>query len=375
MRDAASSTAVDADDTAHMRRALALAERGWGQTAPNPMVGAVVVAAGAVVGEGYHARYGDAHGEAMALRHAGDRARGATLYVTLEPCVHYGKTPPCADAVIAAGITRVVIAVRDPSDVARGGVERLRAAGIAVDIGVEHARAVELNAAFFNAHASDRPWVTLKLAMSADGAIADPAGVHRWITGPAARAEGHRMRANADAVAVGVGTVLADDPSLTVRDAPVPRVPPRRIIFDRRLRTPLDAVLVRTAVEIPTSIIAVSAPLDASALNALVAAGVEVSWMPSLRVALQALPAKGIRALLVEGGAQLAGAFLRDSLVDRLTIFRSPLVLGENALKAFAFAAEGFESSLHGRPIVAEQRFGDDRMTTYALRDVPCLPD
>src|SRR5438045_3552057 len=170
-----------------MRRALALAQQGWGQTAPNPMVGAVVVADGAVVGEGHHARYGEAHAEVIALRNAGERARGASLYVSLEPCAHLGKTPPCTDAIIAAGITRVIAAVRDPSPVARGGVEMLRAAGIQVDVGVEAEPALELNAAFFNAHRSDRPWVVLKLAVSADGAIADASRRPRWISGPASR--------------------------------------------------------------------------------------------------------------------------------------------------------------------------------------------
>jgi diaminohydroxyphosphoribosylaminopyrimidine deaminase/5-amino-6-(5-phosphoribosylamino)uracil reductase len=245
-----------ARDARYMRRALELAEKGWGQTAPNPMVGAVVVRDDDVVGEGFHARYGEAHAEVNALRAAGDRARTATLYVSLEPCAHVGKTPPCTGAIIEAGIARVVAAIRDPSPIARGGVEALRAAGIEVDVGVERDAALETNASFFNAHASDRPWVVLKLAMSADGAIADLTGMHRWITGPEARVEVHRMRANADAVAVGVGTVLADDPSLTVRDAAPPRVAPRRVVFDSRLRTPVAATVVRTAAEAPTMFVA-----------------------------------------------------------------------------------------------------------------------
>src|SRR6185436_7018135 len=173
---------------------LALARNGWGQTAPNPMVGAVVVAGGQVVGEGYHARYGDDHAEIVALRAAASRARGATLYVTLEPCAHHGKTPPCSDAIIEAGITRVVIAVRDPSMVARGGADRLRRAGIRADIGVEREAACELNAPFFHhATLSKRPWVILKLAISADGAVADPTGRHRWITGEESRREVHHL--------------------------------------------------------------------------------------------------------------------------------------------------------------------------------------
>ena len=170
----------DAHDLTFMRRALELAERGWGQTAPNPMVGAVVVREGAIVGEGYHARYGAPHAEIMALRAAGAHARGATMFVTLEPCTHHGHTPPCVDALLAAGIFRVVVATRDPNPVAAGGVERLRAAGVTVDVGLEEAAARELNAAFLHAFSSNRPWVTLKLAVSLDGALADAAGRSRW---------------------------------------------------------------------------------------------------------------------------------------------------------------------------------------------------
>ena len=178
------------------------------------------------------------------------------MYVTLEPCTHHGKTPPCTDAIIAAGVKRVVIATRDPNPLARGGVEKLRAAGIEVEVGTESAAALELNAAFFNSFASDRPWVTLKLALSADGAIADPTGQRRWITGPESRAEVHRMRAGVDAIAVGIGTVLADDPELTVRDAPSPRRQPTRVIFDSRLRMPLDSAIVESASRVPTVIVA-----------------------------------------------------------------------------------------------------------------------
>lgn len=362
-------------DSVQMRRALALAERGWGHTAPNPMVGAVVVAGNDVVGEGYHARYGEAHAEVVALREAGERARGATMYVTLEPCAHFGKTPPCADAVIDAGITRAVIAVRDPSDVARGGVERLREAGVRVELGVERDAALELNAAFFNAHASERPWITLKLALSADGAIADPSGVHRWITGPMSRAEVHRLRAQYDAIAVGVGTVLADDPSLTVRDAPAPRVAPARIVFDSGLRIPPASVLVRTAREVPT--IVVARPGDAPSANAqaLAEAGVEVLFAASSLAAFRMLRDRGIRSVFVEGGARLAGSLLGESLVDRLIIFRSPLVLGRAAPKAFAYAPPGFEASIGALRVIDDRRFGEDAMTVYALHEVPCLPD
>jgi diaminohydroxyphosphoribosylaminopyrimidine deaminase / 5-amino-6-(5-phosphoribosylamino)uracil reductase len=373
MSAAASSTEVD---SVHMRRALALARRGWGQTAPNPMVGAVLVRGDEIVADGYHARYGESHAEIVALRVAGDRARGATLYVTLEPCAHYGKTPPCADALIEAGVARVVVATADPSLEARGGAARLRAAGIDVTFGVERDAALELNAPFFHAIASHRPWVTLKLALSADGAVADPAGVHRWITGPESRAEVHRMRANADGIAVGIGTVLADDPSLTVRDAPPPRVPPRRVIFDSTLRTPRTSTLVRTARQINTILIGrLGAPVDRHAM--LTEAGVIVLLMPTLHDALAELHLRGVRALFVEGGPRLAGSLLREDLVDRLAIFRSALKLGAEAPQGLAFAPEGLESRLgdERHRIIDQQPFGDDTMTIYALHEVPCSPD
>ena len=357
-----------------MQRALALAARGWGQTAPNPMVGAVVVADDSIVGEGFHARYGEAHAEVMALEAAGAAARGATLYVTLEPCMHYGKTPPCVGAILDAGVAQVVVAVRDPSEIARGGTEALRAAGIGVDVGLERERAIELNAPFFNAHASRRPWVTLKLALSAGRHIADPTGVRRWITGPESRREVHRLRANNDAIAVGIGTVLADDPSLTVRDVPAPRVPPRRIVFDRQLRVPLESELVRTARELETIVVSnADAPSDRR--TRLESSGVHIITATGLPDALEALRALGIRSLFVEGGARLAGAMLGEGLVDRLIMFQSPITLGETALGAFEFAPPGFLASLAAARVIDEARFGPDRMTIYALHEVPCSPD
>ena len=371
MTPPARSPAVDAE---FMRRALALAERGWGQTAPNPMVGAVVVAAGRVVGEGFHPRFGEAHAEVGALRGAGSAARGATLYVTLEPCAHYGKTPPCVNAIVDADIARVVVAVRDPSDVARGGLEILRAAGVDVDLGIERESSLELNAPFFNAHASRRPWVTLKLATSADGRIADPAGARRWITGAESRREVHRLRANNDAIAVGIGTVLADDPALTVRDAPSPRVPPRRVVFDRSLRIPIESRLVRSAREVETIVIAGTDP-PAARRTVLESLGVRVTAADGLVAALEALRALGVRSLLVEGGARLAGAMLSEGVVDRMVMFQSPIKLGGAALGAFDFAPSGFHDALALARVVGEGRFGPDRMTVYALHEVPCSPD
>lgn len=350
-----------------MRRAIALARRGWGQTAPNPMVGAVVVRDGAVVGEGYHARFGEAHAEVAALEAAGPLARGATVYVSLEPCAHFGKTPPCADALIRAGVARVVVAATDPNPEAAGGIARLRAAGIAVTTGVEESAARELNAPFFHAFAASRPWVTLKLALSLDGAIADASGRSQWITGPRARAAAHLLRAGSDAIAVGVGTVLADDPALTVRDAPPPRVPPRRVIFDRHARTPLDAQVVRTAREVPTIVVA-DRP-DPARAAALEARGVELLDAPTLDDALEALARAGVRSLLVEGGARLAGAFLARALVHRLIIFQGAVLLGSGARGAFAEAPSAAIADAPRYRVLERRVLGDDTMTVYAVRE------
>jgi diaminohydroxyphosphoribosylaminopyrimidine deaminase/5-amino-6-(5-phosphoribosylamino)uracil reductase len=329
------------------------------------MVGAVVVRDDVVVGAGYHARYGEPHAEVAALRAAGDRARGATVYITLEPCAHYGKTPPCVDALIAAGVARVVIAMRDPNPEAAGGLDRLRTAGIEVAVGIEEERARELNAPFVHAHTSRRPWVTLKLAVSLDGAIADAAGRSQWITGPRSRRMVHHLRAGSDAIGVGLGTLLADDPSLTVRDAPAPRVPPRRVIFDRHARTPLDARVVRTARDVPTIIVAES-PEPARA-RALEGAGVQIVAAPTPELALEQLAREGIRSLLVEGGARLAGMLLERALVPRLIIFQAPVLLGAGALAAFAYAPSMSIGSAPRLRVLERRALGDDTMVVYAL--------
>ena len=357
------------DDRAYMRRALDLARRGWGQTAPNPMVGAVVVRDGAIVGEGFHARYGQEHAEVAALRAAGDHARGATLYVTLEPCAHYGKTPPCADAVVSAGVARVVIATEDPNPDAAGGATHLRKHGIRVDVGVAADDAQELNAPFFHAFGATRPWITLKLAMSVDGGIADAARERgsrgRWITGSEARRDVHRMRAGVDAIAVGVGTVLVDNPELTVRDAPAPRVLPRRIVFDSELRTPADATVVRGARDVPTTIIARNA--DSAKRNTLQSAGVDVQVYETLEAALEGLFRDGVSSMLVEGGARLAASLLGQSMVDRLVIFQAPIVLGAGALNPFEQLSGTTAESLGRLRVVERVTLGDDLKTTYAL--------
>jgi len=354
-------------DTEYIRRALANAEKGWGQTAPNPMVGAVVVSGSEVVADGWHRTFGGPHAEVNALQQAEARAYESTMYVTLEPCTHHGKTPPCTDAIIAAGIRRVVIAARDPNPMAKGGVEKLRAAGIQVDVGVEASAAIELNAPFFNAFVSDRPWVTLKLAMSADGRVADPTGQHRWITGEESRREVHRMRAGVDAVAVGIGTVLADDPELTVRDADAPRRQPTRVIFDSRLRTPLTAAVVRGAPVVPTVIVTRDSAPDAA--KPLRDRGVEIIAAPNLGDALRALRSIDIRSLLVEGGPKLAGSFISEGLVDRLALFEAPVMLGEAAPAAFAHAPARFSQLLRAYPVLRRRVFGKDTLTIYAMNE------
>ena len=360
MRGAAGAT----HEETLMRRALALARHGWGQTAPNPMVGAVVVRGGEIVGEGYHEVFGGPHAEVNAIRAAGDRARGATLIVTLEPCRHHGKTPPCTDAIIAAGIRRVVVGALDPSREAAGGAAALRAAGIDVESGILAGESRELNASFFHAQSSRYPWTTLKLAVSIETAIADARGSTSHLTGPEALREVHMLRAGHDAIAVGIGTVLADDPQLTVRGVRPPRVPLKRVIFDRSLRLSPSATVVRTAQEAPT--IVVTRDDTSSAAKALADAGVQVVAAADLASGFRALRAGGIRSLLVEGGATLAGTVLSDRLAHRLVIFQAPVALGPRALHAFDGASPQVLSELEHYPVLERRALGDDVMTIFA---------
>lgn len=325
-----------------MRRALELARGGWGSVEPNPMVGAVVVQGERIAGEGFHEVYGGPHAEVIALAHAADAARGATLYVTLEPCAHQGKTPPCVDAIIAAGIERVVYAAADPHTRARGGAQRLQAAGIEVIGDVERDAARALNAQFFHLHESGSPFVALKLAMSLDAGIAKAPGVQTALTGPAAIAAMHRLRSGYDAVLIGIGTALVDDPLLTVREAPV-RKPPVRVIADTQARLPLDSRLVQTIGEAPVWVLcAEDAPQDR--LNALAAAGVRMLRVPrdrehiDIEHALETLAEEGIQTIFAEGGATLAASLLGASAVQRMYIFLAPLFLGPGAVPAFGLA-------------------------------------
>lgn len=351
-----------------MRRALELAERGAGRVAPNPKVGAVVVRDGQIVAEGWHAEYGREHAEAMALRRAGESARGATVYVSLEPCNHYGKTPPCSLVLIDAGVARVVYASSDPNPVARGGAGRLREAGIAISAGVLREAADELNAPFlFAAAGATRPFVTLKLAISLDGAIVDATRKRAWLTGAESRAAVHAMRADADAVAVGIDTAIADDPELTVRDAPPPRVAPMRIVFDRRARLPLDSKLVATATATPVVVIANGS--NAAGERGLTERGVRILHASDFASALNGLHAEGVRHLLVEGGAGVASALVAGGLVDRLITFQAPVILGRGALPAFAFL-EPVAGEPRRMRVVARREVGQDLMTVYRFGDM-----
>jgi diaminohydroxyphosphoribosylaminopyrimidine deaminase/5-amino-6-(5-phosphoribosylamino)uracil reductase len=353
-----------ANDDTWMSRALSLAHLGWGQVSPNPLVGAVAVNEDGIVGEGAHRQFGAAHAEVEALAAAGDRARGASLYVNLEPCTHHGKTPPCVDAIIGAGVSRVVIAVRDPNPDAGGGVERLRKAGIEVDVGVLADDASELNAPFLNSFRSDRPWVTLKLAVSLDGAIADASRKPGWLTGPPARRRVHHLRAGSDAIGVGMGTVLADDPLLTVRDADLPRVLPTRVIFSRTGRLPLTSRLAQRTHEGPVLVFA--AMPDPNYDHALRGLGVEVISAGSLAEALRVLRVRGVLSLLVEGGASLTASLLEHDLVDRLILIQAPIVLGQGALPAFAGFPSAMDAGAHRFRPVRSEWIGDDHLMVLA---------
>jgi diaminohydroxyphosphoribosylaminopyrimidine deaminase/5-amino-6-(5-phosphoribosylamino)uracil reductase len=334
VRAAAGRPDDDMTDLQWMARALTLATRGRGLTSPNPMVGAIVVRDGAKLAERFHERAGAAHAEAAALAEAGEGARGATLYVTLEPCNHLGRTPPCVDAIIQAGIRRVVSATRDPNPrVKGGGTAALIAAGIEVTTGCLEREARELNRAFFTTVERQRPHVTVKWAMTLDGKIAAFDRRSQWITGEAARREGHRLRSQNDAIVTGIGTVLADDPSLTVRlPQPWPREP-YRVVVDSRARLPLGAKLLQTGSR-SRVLLAVGEAAPPQRLAALESAGVTVLPCKSRedRVDVADLAARllalEVTAVLLEAGSELTGAFVRAGLVDRVAAFVAPALLG-----------------------------------------------
>ncbi|HET6619954.1 MAG TPA: bifunctional diaminohydroxyphosphoribosylaminopyrimidine deaminase/5-amino-6-(5-phosphoribosylamino)uracil reductase RibD [Dongiaceae bacterium] len=347
-----------------MAAALSLAARNLGQTWPNPAVGCVIVdATGHVVGRGNTQRGGRPHAETEALKMAGAAAKGGTAYVTLEPCSHHGRTPPCAEALIAAGIARCVAAIEDPDPrVSGNGLATLRAAGIAVETGLLAERAAELNVGFLTRIAKQRPLVALKLATSLDGRIATRSGESRWITGDAARAFGHRLRATYDAIAVGSGTVLADDPELSCRLSGLQDRSPVRLVFDRRGRIPASAKVMTSAS--PTWIVGGPAM---SVNNVTQYIETEKNNDPSteLAEALGKLGAAGLTRILVEGGATLATAFLKAGLVDRLYWFRAPLVIGGDGLPGIAPLAVDRLAESVGLRCLGRRPLGNDVLELY----------
>jgi diaminohydroxyphosphoribosylaminopyrimidine deaminase/5-amino-6-(5-phosphoribosylamino)uracil reductase len=363
-----------------MQRALAVAEGGIGFVSPNPVVGCVIVKAGRILGEGYHERYGGPHAEANALRVAGSEARGATLYVTLEPCCHTGKTPPCVDAVLQAGVGRVVIAMRDPNPkVAGGGLARLRAAGIDVTLGICEAEARRLNEPFLHYIQTQRPFVTLKCAVTLDGKIATRTGASRWITGAPAREHVHRMRHAADALLVGSGTALQDDPLLTTRLTGGGGVNPLRIVVDSLLRLSLSSQLATVRPDCRT-LVATSqrAPLDKQ--RQLESQGVEILRLPSyadgrvnIEALLAALGTRGVADLLVEGGATLSATLLQRRLIDKVVVFIAPKIIGGdgiNVVAAFGVDTMADALQLYG---MTSQSVGEDVMLEAYLKPLARL--
>ncbi|MEV8520255.1 bifunctional diaminohydroxyphosphoribosylaminopyrimidine deaminase/5-amino-6-(5-phosphoribosylamino)uracil reductase RibD [Dyella marensis] len=313
-----------------MAQALRLAERGLFTTQPNPRVGCVIAHGDEVVGEGFHPRAGEPHAEVFALRAAGERARGATAYVTLEPCAHHGRTPPCADALVAAGVSRVVVAAEDPfPQVAGRGLGKLRDAGIAVDIGLMREASRALNVGFFSRIERNRPWVRVKLAMSLDGRTALANGESKWITGEAARADVQRWRARSSAILAGSGTVLADDPRLTAR-IDQPFAPPLRVVLDRQLRTPAGShVLDGSAPTLLLHAEGAAVPAHLQDVDRAVVPAADGGL--DLAATLTLLAARGCNELHVEAGPTLCGALLAAGLADELLLYVAPLLLGDAA--------------------------------------------
>jgi len=346
--EAAPAMHFTAADHAHMAAALALAERGRNTTHPNPRVGCVLVREGVVVGEGFHARAGGPHAEVVALEAAGAAARGATVYVTLEPCGHQGRTPPCTEALIEAGVAEVVAPIVDPNPkVAGRGFAALERAGIKVRHGLMVAPATALNAGFIKRMRHGRPFVRLKVGMSLDGRVALASGESRWITGPEARRDAQALRARSDAIVTGIGTVLADDPALTARDAedrPLERQP-LRVVLDGALRLPADARLLTE----PGRTLVFTAARDAHHASELSEAHAEIRALPAmpsesgvrldLEALLDALGEREINEVLIEAGPTLAGAFVAARLVDELVLYMAPSLLGDSARAAFVLPA------------------------------------
>ncbi|HEV2075695.1 MAG TPA: bifunctional diaminohydroxyphosphoribosylaminopyrimidine deaminase/5-amino-6-(5-phosphoribosylamino)uracil reductase RibD [Thermoleophilaceae bacterium] len=364
-------------DERHLTRAIELAEEARGRTSPNPLVGCVVVREGRVVGEGFHEGAGHPHAERVALAAAGEEARGATMYLTLEPCCHEGRTPPCTDAILEAGLARVVMASDDPTPKAAGrGPGILRDEGVSVELaGGEPAERARLINQPFRKHAkSGHPHVVFKSAMTLDGKVATGTGDSQWISGEYSRARAHRWRADSDAVAVGVGTALSDNPLLTARVEGVARQP-LRAVFDSEGRLPLTSQLVRTAAEVPL-VLVTSRAASRGQTSALEAAGAEViratggTEPDRIRSALDELGARGIQSLLLEGGPHLAGAFLDAGEVDEIRLFVAPLVLGGRNARV-PVEGRGVEAVDAARRALATEveRIGDDVLISSRLAE------
>lgn len=359
---------VTRDDARFMARALQLAEQGLYTTDPNPRVGCVIVQDGVVVGEGAHLYAGEPHAEAHALRAAGEAAHGATAYVSLEPCCHHGRTPPCTDALIAAGVARVVAAAGDPNPrVAGQGLAALTQAGIATEVGVMQAQAERLNPGFVSRMRHGRPYVRLKLAASLDGRTALANGVSQWITGEAARADVQRLRARSSAILTGIGTVLADDPLLTVREIDVPQQP-LRVVVDRQLRMPATARMLSAPGK---TVIATGASGERT--QELQAAGAEVLMAGNegeldLNLLFSALAAREVNEVLVEAGAGLSGALLARRLVDEIVIYLAPHILGSTARGMFDLPAFSDMSERVELTIADIRAVGADWRITAILR-------
>ncbi len=354
---------------AYMKLALRLAAQGAGWVSPNPMVGAVVVKEGRVVGRGFHRRAGAAHAEVEALRQAGESARGADLYVTLEPCNHQGRTPPCSEAILAAGLARVIIATRDPNPrVAGAGAQFLQSRGLTVEVGLLAAAARRLNQAWFHWLENGRPWVIVKAACSLDGKIATAGGQSQWLTGAPARAFGHRLRHQVDAILVGIETVLHDDPQLTAR-LPRRSTDPIRIVLDSTLRIPAAARVLHQEPPAPTWV-ACTAAASAAKIAALKEEGAEVLVFPGrpgdagrvpLPELLRLLGARQVQSLLVEGGAEVLGAFFEQKLVNQFYFFFAPKFLGGRQAPG-VLGGEGIlklEDALQAQEL-AVRRVGED---------------
>lgn len=360
--------AVEADRW--MARALELARRGWGHVQPNPMVGALVLDAdGHLAGEGHHAVFGGPHAEVVALNAAGHRTRGGTLFVTLEPCTHHGKTPPCTDAIRSAGITRVVAAAPDPSSEAGGGAALLRSAGVTVDMGVREQEARDLNAAFYHTHSADRPFVALKYALSLDARLSARRGAPARVTGAEALDEAHRLRAGFDALMIGIGTALADDPRLTVRRGVEARRQPTRVVLDSNLRLPPDSRLLGAAAPPSATWIVCAEDAPAAAEHALAGRGAHVvrvrrgSDGVALPQTLRRLGAEGMSSVLVEGGGELGSALLRAGLVDRHYVFHAPVLLGSDGTPAYD---DGAAAATRRWRRVRSMPLGDDVLVELA---------